>query len=82
VLLGSRLNNIIHQNRHQLRYSVDASTICAIWRRLGYSLALGLGLLEPFARYGVYDVKNPKFVCSWRLLEVCKDFLDEDGFRL
>jgi hypothetical protein len=39
-------------------------------------------LVYPLSCYRVYDIEDSKFVCTRCLLEVCVDFLDEDGFRL
>ena len=76
------LQNVIHQNRHEFCHSVDTSGIGSIRGRAVNSCSLGFGLLEPFAGYRVYDVKNPQLVCSRRLLEMGIDFLNEYGFGL
>lgn len=54
----------------------------AVLRRAVYCLALRLGLLEPFPRYGVYDVEHTQLMRSRGFLEVCVDLLDEDRFGL
>lgn len=76
------LKNVIHQHGHQFRHSVNSSGICAILGRAVYRLALRLCLLKPLAGYRVYYVEDPQFVCSGSFLEVCVNFLDEDGFGL
>jgi hypothetical protein len=43
---------------------------------------LGLGLVQPFPRYRVYDVEYPQFVCAGCFLEVGEELLDENGFVL
>ena len=82
LLLRTRLKDVIHQHGHQFGYSVYTGRICAIRGRAVNSCSLGFGLLEPFAGYRVYDVKNPQLVCSRRLLEMGIDFLNEYGFGL
>lgn len=61
---------------------MDASGIGSILGRAVYCLCLSLGLFEPFPGYRVYDVEYPQLVCSWSLLEVCVDLLDENRFGL
>lgn len=82
LFLWGGLQDIIHQYGHQFRYSVNTSGIGSILGRAVYCLSLSLGLFEPFPGYRVYDVEYSQLVCSWCLLEVCVDLLDEDGFGL
>lgn len=82
LFLGGGLKNVIHQDGHEFRYSMNSSGIGAILCRAVYWLALRLCLLEPFPGYRVYYVENPQLVCSGSLLKMCVDLLDEDRFRL
>lgn len=82
LFFGGGLHDVIHQNGHEFCHSVDASGVGSIRGRAVYCLCLGLGLLEPFPGYRVYDVEYPQLVCSWCLFEVCIDLLDKDGFGL
>ena len=76
LIIRSRLTNIIHQYGHQLGYSVNAGSICAVRGGAANGLALSLCLFKPFPGYRVYDVENAKFVGSRSLFEVGVDFLD------
>lgn len=82
LFLGGRLQDVIHQNGHEFRHSVDSSGIGSIRGRAVYCLCLGLGLFEPFPCYRVYDVEYSQLVCSRCLLEVGIYLLYEDGFGL
>lgn len=82
LLLWGGLQDVIHQNGHEFRHSVDASGVGSILGRAVYCLCLGLCLLQPFSGYRVYDVEYSQLVCSWCLLEVGVDLLDEDRLGL
>lgn len=82
LILRGRLSNVSHQHRHQFRYSANGSGIRAVLGRAVYGLTLSLCLFKPLAGYRVYDVEDPQFVRSWDFLEVCEEFLNENGFGL
>jgi hypothetical protein len=82
LLLWNRRENIIHQDGHEFRYSVNASSIRPILGRAVNGLPLGFCLLKPFPGYGVYYVENTQFVRSRSLLEVRVNLLNQNRFGL
>jgi len=82
LILGCRGDDVVHQHGHQLGHSMHARGGCPVLRGKTNGLSLGLGLVHPFARYRVYDVEYPQFVCARSFLEVREEFLDENGFGL
>lgn len=74
--------DIIHEYGKQLSHSSYSSSESAIWSTTARCLSTLLGLVYPLSCYRVYDIEDSKFVCSGCLLEVCVNFLDEDGFGL
>lgn len=78
-LLFSRgiLNYVIHQDRKQLRYSMDTSGVCPILCRAIDRLAMLFRQIDPFASYGIYDIEYSQFMSCWSLLEVSVDLLDK-----
>lgn len=78
LILGGRCDDVVHQNGYQLSYSMHACSECSIRCRKAWSLPLGLGLVQPFPRYRVYDVECSQFVCAGCLFEVGEEFLNED----
>jgi hypothetical protein len=71
LIIRGRLGYIVHQDRQQFLYSMDARRICTILSRAVYGLSGALGKLSPLAGYRVYNVEYAKFVGSRGLLEVC-----------
>lgn len=51
LVLGSRRDNIVHQDGQQFSYSMHACSKCAILGSAAYGLSLGLGLVHPLAGY-------------------------------
>ncbi len=82
LVFGCRGNNVVHQNGDQLCYSMHSRGECPVWCREAWGLSLGLGLVQPFPRYRVYDVEYSQFVCAGCLFKVGEELLDEDGLVL
>lgn len=78
MILWSRGDNVIHQDWHQLRDPVDASSEGAVWGRAADRLALLLCLFQPFPGYRIYNIENTKLVCTGGLLEMGENLLDEN----
>jgi len=71
------LDYIVHQDRKQFRYSMDARSKSTILSRTVYRLSRSLCLFGPLPSYRVYDVEYAKFVGSWGLFEMGVQLLDE-----
>lgn len=78
LVFGRRRDDVVHQDGHEFRHSVDASGEGAIWRGAADGLALLLRLLQPFAGYRVYNVEHAELVGARSFLEVGENPLDED----
>lgn len=82
LILGSGLDDIIHEHRKKFGHSINSSSECAIWSSAAGWLASFACLFYPSSSYRVYNVEYAQLVCAWSFAEVCVDFLDEDGFGL
>lgn len=71
--------DISHQNREEFGHSSNTSSKGSIGRRASKRLAGLACLIYPLSSYRVYDVEYSQLLISWRFLEMCINFLNEDG---
>lgn len=62
--------DVTHQHRNQLGYSIHARSIGAVRGRPVDGLTLLPGLVQPLAGYRIYDIEHAELVRARRLLEV------------
>ena len=77
------IDEVTHHGRKQLAYAGYACSISAIGSiPILKVLARCAGLFDPLACNGIYSIQNAKLMGCGGALEMSKDFLNDDRFRL